>query len=86
MRVNTQDIVAHEAGMDVYVQVWNFLESRLSNGVPETQALIWESPADRSSYARHHGHESGARRVIQLAHIMEMLPRNDERVAGVELP
>ena len=72
--------------MDVYVQVRDFLECRFANGVPETQALIWKSTTDCTSYARHHCHEGGARRVIQLAHIMEMLPRNDERVAGVELP
>jgi hypothetical protein len=72
--------------MDVYVQMWNFLKRRLANGVPQTQALIWKSTTDRSSYARHHGHEGGARRVIQLAHIMEMLARNDQRVAWVELP
>ena len=86
MRVNTQDIVAHEAGMDVYVQVWNFLESRLSNGVPETQALIWKSTTNCPRDARYHRHECGASCVIKLANVVKMLPRNNQRVARVELP
>ncbi len=72
--------------MDVYVQVWNFLERGLANGVPETQALIWKSTTYCTSDARHHGHQCGACSVIELAHIVEMLSRNDKRVARVELP
>ena len=68
------------------VQVRNFLERRLANRVPETQALIGKSTADSASDARHHGHECSADGVIKLAHIMEMLSRNDERVARVKLP
>jgi len=72
--------------MDVYVQVWNLLERCLTNRVPETQALIWKSTTHCTGDARHHGHQCGACSVIELAHIMEMLPRNDERVAWVKLP
>jgi hypothetical protein len=50
-----------------------------------TEAVAKPSPQP-SSDARHHGHECGARSVIKLAHIMEMLSRNDKRVAWVELP
>jgi len=86
LRVNAQNIVAYEAWMDVYVQVWNFLERCLADRVPETQALIRKSTTDCTSYPRHHGHECGARSVVKLAHVMEMLSRNDKRVAWVELP
>jgi len=72
--------------MDVYVQVWNFLERGLADRVPETQALIWKSACDCASDARHHGHECGACGVVKLAHIMKMPSRNDERVAWVKLP
>lgn len=72
--------------MDVNVQVRNFLERRLANRVPETQALIGKSTADSTSDARHHGHECSAGSVIKFAHIMQMPPRNDERMARVELP
>lgn len=66
--------------------MWNFLKRCLANRVPEAQALIWKRTTDRTSHARHHGHECGACSVVKLAHIMEMLPRNDQRVAWVELP
>jgi hypothetical protein len=72
--------------MDVYVQVWNFLESCLANRVPETQAFIWKCPAHRTSDASYHGHQRGARSLIKLTHIVEMLARNHERVAWMELP
>jgi|KBSMisStandDraft_5_1062788.scaffolds.fasta_scaffold112759_3 hypothetical protein len=72
--------------MDMYVEVWNLLERGLANRVPQTQALIRESATDRTSEAGDHGHECGASTVIELAHIVEMLSRNDERVAWVELP
>ena len=72
--------------MDVYVQVWNLLECGLTDRVPHTQALIGESTTHRTGDTRYHGHQRGARRVVELTHIVEMLPRNDQRVAGVELP
>ena len=75
LRVNTQNVVAYEAWVDVYVQVWNLLERCLTNRMPETQALIWKSTANGTSDVRHHGHECGARSVVKLAHIMEMLSR-----------
>lgn len=68
------------------VQVWNFLERRLANRVPDTQALIWKSATNCASYARYHRHECGTGGVIKLAHIMEMLSRNDKRMARVKLP
>jgi hypothetical protein len=86
LRVNAQNVVAHEAWMDVYVQVWNFLERGLANRVPETQALIGKGTTHRASDARHHGHECSAGSIVKLSHIMEMLSRNDKRVAWVELP
>ncbi len=72
--------------MDVNVQMWNFLERRLANGVPETHALIWKSSSNCTSDTRHHGHECGACRIVKLAHILEMLPRDDKRMARVKLP
>lgn len=84
--VNAQYVVAYQAWMYVYMQVRNFLERCLANGVPKTQALIWKSACDCPSDARHHGHERGACGVVKLAHIMKMLSRNDERVARVKLP
>jgi len=72
--------------MDVQVQVRNLLERRLANRVPETQALIRKRTAHGTGDPRHHGHERGACTVIELAHIMKMLPRNDKGVAWVELP
>ena len=72
--------------MDVDVQVWHLLERGLANRVPETQALIWKSTSHCTSDARNHGHECGARRVIKLAHIVEMPSRNDKRMARVKLP
>jgi len=86
LRVNTQDVIADEAWMNVYVQVGHFLKGRLTDRVPETQALIGKRTAHRASHTRHHGHERGAGSVIELAHIPEMPPRNHERVAGVVLP
>lgn len=72
--------------MDVYVQVWNLLECRFTNRMPQTQALIWKSAADCTGDASYHRHERGACSVIELAHIMEMPSRNDKRVAWMELP
>jgi len=69
----------------MYVQVRDLLERRLTDGMPETQALIWKSTANCTSDARDHGHECGACNVIELAHIMKMLSRNDKSVAWVEL-
>jgi hypothetical protein len=86
LRVNTQDVVAYEACMDVYVQVRNFLECCLANRMPETQALIRKSTTNCTSDARHHGHERGTCSVVKVAHITEMLSRYDKRVAWVELP
>ena len=86
LRVNAQNIVAYEAWMDVYVQVWNFLERCLANRVPETQALIWKRTTNCPGDTRHHGHECGAGSVVKVAHIMEMPSRHDKGVARVELP
>jgi hypothetical protein len=81
LQVNTQDVIAFEAWLDVDVQVWNFLKCCLANRVPETQALIGKSATNRTRDARHHGHQCGARRIIKFAHIMEMLSRK-ARAAG----
>lgn len=86
LRVDAQDVIADQAWMNVYVQVRHFLEGRLTDRMPETQALIGKRAADRASHASHHGHERGAGSVIELAHIPEMPPWNHERVAGVVLP
>ncbi len=72
--------------MDVNVQVWNLLERRFANGVPNAQALIWKGPAHCTSDTRHHGHERRAGRLVELTHIMKMLSWNSQRVARVKLP
>jgi len=72
--------------MDMDVQVRDFLKCRLANRVPQTHALIGKCTANSACDARHHGHECGARGVIELAHVVQVLPGNDERVARVELP
>ena len=70
----------------MYVQMWYFLECSLADRVPDTQSLIRKATTNSPCDARHHGHECRARGVIKLAHIMEMLARNDKRMAGMELP
>lgn len=61
--------------MHVEVQMGDLLKGSLTERVPHTQALVWESSSDSAGNARGHRHECGTGWVVQLAHVTDMLPR-----------
>jgi hypothetical protein len=72
--------------MDVKVKMWNFLERRCTDGMPDAQSFVRKCRRDGARHARERGHERSAPGFIKLPHVTEVLARDDQRVAGMKLP
>ena len=68
------------------VQVRHLLKCSLPDGVPQAEALIGKGGANSGGHAREGIHQGGASIRIESAHVIEMNPWNNERVARMELP
>lgn len=72
--------------MDVKMKMTHFLERRFTDGMPEAQSFVRKCRRDGARHAGERGHERSPTGFIQLPHVMEMLARDDQRVAGMKLP
>src|SRR3954467_488638 len=52
-RIDLQDVIISKTRMNVNMKMGHFLKCRVADGVPETQALVREYDADRTSDPRH---------------------------------
>jgi len=63
----------------------HLLKRCLTDGVPQTHALVRKYCADRAGHPRHCRDEGSPGRIIQFADVLEVTTRNDQRMAGMEL-
>lgn len=64
----------------------NLLKGRFAYGVPQAQSLVGECSANSAGDARDRGHQRRAGGIVESAHVVEMLARDHQRVAGMKLP
>ena len=83
--VDAQKSVLHFARVDVDVKVGNLLERCGADGMPQAQALVGKRLRHRPRDAGNRGHQRAACGSVEFPNIAEMLARDNERVAGVEL-
>src|SRR3954452_6717140 len=84
-RIDPQNIIVSETRMNVNVQMRHLLECCFADGMPETESLVRECCADRAGDPHHGRHERRSGRVIQLAHVLEMVTRNNQGVTSMKL-
>jgi hypothetical protein len=64
----------------------HFLKRRLTDGVPQTQSLVWKGCRNGACDPCSCRHERSPRGVVKLTDVTEMLSRNYQRVTGMKLP
>src|SRR4051794_4933593 len=84
-RIDPQNVIVLETRMNVNVQMRHLLECCFADGMLETEFLVRECCADRASDPHHDRHERRSGRVIQLAHVPEMVTRNNQGVTRMKL-
>jgi hypothetical protein len=83
--IDAEEVVAQVTGVHMEVQVRDFLKGSLANRVPDAHALAREGGAHSPCNAREHRHDGSACGRIELAHVVNVLPGNDENVPRMEL-
>ena len=68
------------------MEMRHFLKCRLTDGVPQTKALVGERDSDRTRNAYNRPHERRTSCVIELADVMQVSTRHDQGVAWMKLP
>lgn len=84
--INPQNAILLESGMDVKMKMRHFLERRFTDGMPEAQSFVRKCRRDGARHAGERGHERSTTGFIKLPHVSEVLARDDQRMAGMELP
>jgi hypothetical protein len=72
--------------MYMNMEMRHFLKRRLTDGVPQTQALVGERDSDRTRNAYNRPHERRTSCMIELADVMQVSTRHDQGVAWMKLP
>jgi hypothetical protein len=80
-----EELIISETRMNVKMKMWHFLEGGLADGVPKAKTFVWKCGADRASHACDRRHKRGSGRTIQLADVLEVVPRNDQGVPRMKL-
>lgn len=83
--IHLEEIVVVQAGVYVDMQVRHFLEGGLPDGMPKTDAIVWEGLTYSTCDLRDGLHERGPSFLVQVPYVIDVDFGDDENMPRIRL-